>query len=233
MRAITVSLAVLCGSTAVGAVAQQVATSTPGSSSDSTAIPKKIPQYDTGTLPKPAPGTTLRGTVVYVYSFLDVRTEDMGPRMVDQLNSQLEQALNCASVQTKFLLFRDAETAAPSDEVRSESSRPMPELVPNLTEGRTSVPVMGTIARNTAAEAASGAKYRLVVLPSYMSQWGDFRSLDVSWRLTDINTGRVIWAFTTTDRIYQWGRNDVNSRARAASLVKKAMAALRKYGLIS
>lgn len=218
MRTIGAALAILWGSIAVGASAQQAPPT-------STTSPRKEPRYDTGTLPRPAPGTTLRGSVVFVYSFLDTRLDAIGVRGIDRFQDALVQAFNGAQVQAKMLPFRGSASSMVGHSLPTETTNPIPQF-PLVRETRRAVPVMETVAESRADEEAAGAKYRLVLFPAYSSEMGYTKSIDVNWTLTDIQTGKVIWVFSTTT----WYSELI--KAKLVGTIDNAMASLRKTGLI-
>ena len=169
--------------------------------------------------------TKLQGAFVYVYSFLDVRDQQFGPRMLDQLDQQLTADLSAEGVSSKVLRFKDStvgETFAQSGQQPGAWGYSGSDLIP----------VNQTIASNAADERATGARFRLIVFPANFSTQGAWQFYDVRWILIDAATGVRVWQNVYKTSHLTWWRNDEDSVNRAKGMLAKVMADLKGTGLL-
>jgi hypothetical protein len=152
---------------------------------------------------------------VYVYSFIDIRTEDLGPKMMDEMERQLALGLENRGVASEQHWFLDDPLGAAY--ARSQRAE--------------RVPVRIVIERNAEAERRFGAPYRLVVFPSEMQVDGPNYTYDIDWRLEDARTNQVVWSTTsraTHINIYSRDEDPVN---RARGLVDRLIIQMDRSGV--
>lgn len=163
-----------------------------------------------------ADGISLRGSKVYVYSFLDLRDSDLGETMVNQINMQLTRELSNSGVSMKVLNFKDSEPG------RSFAT----------TNTGLSVPVRQTIESNISEEKAQGTDYRLLIFPSKMHLSGAWKFYDIRWELIDARTERPVWSSTSKGKHLTMWKNDEDPEGRAKIIVDGVVSEFKKNGLI-
>lgn len=134
---------------------------------------------------------TLRGASIYVYSFLDVRKRDFGPRTIDAFDNQLTARLAASAVHVKLLRFENTGAGhrfRPGHMYRDT-------YYGDGLHGEDMLPVVDVVRENQDDEAQSAAQYRLIVLPTdyYRNEQKKYYTID--WFLVDVKTGQTIWQY--------------------------------------
>ena len=96
----------------------------------------------------------------------------------------------------------------------------------------TTLPLKQVVAENAADERATGARYRLVVLPSNFEVMGAGQFWNIRWSLIDIRANRVVWSTTIEGNRIIWWRTTEGAEPRAKGIVDKFMEALRAGGMV-
>lgn len=98
-----------------------------------------------------APGEPTKVDKVYIYSFVDLRSTDLGSEFMVEIEKQLGEGFRALGVEPQQHWFRRDPIFL--------------EMAVTLATGYSSarIPVREVIARNAPSEQAFGAKYRLVV----------------------------------------------------------------------
>lgn len=156
-----------------------------------------------------APGfESVRGAPVYIYSFLDAREDQFGPTMLDRTTYQLSEQLAEKGVRTQLLTFKESPLGL--------------SYVFSDTTGM--LPVDAVIRRNQPAEAALGAKYRLIIFPAAFNLYETAQSYEIRWMLVDVVTDRIVWRTSTLGSRTIWSSNDEDAEQRATTLVSGVIA---------
>ena len=161
-----------------------------------------------------APGLSLKGQPLYVYSFMDLRNIELGATMVAEVSKQLGEALTAAGVPAKVLSYKETEV------------------------GRNFINVLATVQvnpgetarRNAADEARFGTRYRMVIFPS-STKTGVIKSSVVTWTIYEAATGKLVWSTTSFVKSTTLYSNDEFPQARAKAIVTGVMAELAKSQL--
>jgi hypothetical protein len=171
----------------------------------------------------------LKGSFVYVYSFMDVREAEFGPQILNQLDSQLLAELDADGVRAKILRFKQSAVGqAYSQEEAITHAAPFEYHSP----GSDLVPVSKTIAANAPDEAATGAGFRLIEFPSSFSTQGAWRYYGVRWDLIDATSGLRIWS-----RVYNGShpvlfKNDEDAQSRAKAMLAAVIGDFKRAGFL-
>ena len=153
---------------------------------------------------------------IYVYSFLDIRSKELGPKMITEIQRQLEVGLKNHGVVSEQHWFEN-------DPVASEIAS---------TGGSERIPVREVITRNAAAERKYGARYRLIVFPIQTTTGGDWAFYDFRWTVEDTITQRVVWSTTSQGKHMNWIMTDENSSQRAKVVVDGVISEMVNSGLL-
>jgi len=97
--------------------------------------------------------------------YLDVRTGELGPNLLNEFDRQLTQQLAKSGITAKVLRFRDSE----------------PGKQYSFTSTGMQIPEITT-------------DYRLVIFPSQLTVAGAWRHYDVRWDLMDARNGKLVWS---------------------------------------
>ena len=166
--------------------------------------------------PMPGAPASLRDSFVYVYDFLDVRLEQYGDRVLAQFEMDLTDALRKVNADSKVLRFRHSRVG-----LRTE-----------IYAGTLNIPVGETVFDNLADEAAKGAKYRLIIIPSDYVLSGAWRFYKVRWILMDVHTNKRIWSYEYRGKHLVIWRTNENAVARSHKLIDAAWSEMKKAGLL-
>jgi hypothetical protein len=166
--------------------------------------------------PMPSAPASLRDSFVYIYNFLDVRTEQYGDKVLAEFDQQLIRALDLVHSGSKVLRYRN------SPAMQSSGSK----------FGSTMIPVGDTVYANLADETAVGAKYRLIVFPTAYTLSGAWRFYEVRWTLMDVRTGRKVWSYLYSGKHLVLLRTNENAAKRGEKLIKAAFDDLGRAGLL-
>jgi hypothetical protein len=158
----------------------------------------------------------LPGAGVFIYSFLDLRDQDFGAAMVQQVNAQLVAQLNARGVTTDIVTFR-------------ESSRGRATSV----TGTVSIPVDNIIRDNLAREQVLGADYRLIIVPSDITIYGSNHSYRLIWDLIDVRTGEIVWSANMNGNRTVWWNQNEDAEGRAETFVSGLIAEMTSSGLFA
>ena len=142
---------------------------------------------------------------VYVYSFIDIRTEDLGPTMMDEMERQLALGLENRGVASEQHWFLDDPLGAAYARSRRAET----------------IPVRAVIERNAANERRFGAPYRLIVFPTETSVDGPNYEYSIDWRLVDARTDQVVWSTTSHARHMNIYSRDEDSVNRARGIIDR------------
>jgi hypothetical protein len=161
-------------------------------------------------------GVSIKDTRVYVYSFLDIRANDFGPSLVNEVDTQLISSLAASGVTSKVLQFKQSAVGQGY----------------SLTGGGMTIPIGPTIKANLEDERAFNAKYRLVIFPSAMRLQGAWKMYEVRWDLFDAQTHALVWSGTSNGKHMSMYSNNENPKERAKTIVDSAMAAFAQSKLL-
>lgn len=165
---------------------------------------------------------SIAGSKVYVYSFLQVGRNAIGPGVLENVDARLTQRLSESSITVGF---GNASTVDPLDgQVRAQSY-----------DRRFRMPVTEIVDKNRGNEEEFGATYRLLIVPRYLSMSpysGDGGQYVVTWALVEIASEEIVWQ-TQLNGAYTPMLYD-NERAveRAGLLVDGAIEEMRGSGLL-
>jgi len=169
----------------------------------------------------PSAETSLRGSSIYIYTFLDVRQNEFGLKVVNQVDQQLVERFADEDVDAKVLRFRNSTIG-------------QNYLLGSGFAGSSAsvIPVEQVMAANTEDEQAVGARYRLVVFPANYEITGAWQYYEIRWVLYDIQSGRRVWSYLYSGRhLMMWSAGE-NSVKRAKKFIDKAMTALKGAGYL-
>lgn len=165
------------------------------------------------------PGTPITLTRLYVYSFLDIRSEALGPQMMHEITRQLGERLESRGVATEQHRFQDDSLAA------------------SFTGGENSavIPISRVVAGNAAAELGFGADYRLLAFPAWMElEYIDNKPWYIytfRWTLEDARTGQVVWSTTSNSAHHKVQDRDKDAVGRAGEIVNRLIREMEISGL--
>lgn len=162
---------------------------------------------------------------VYVYSFLDLRENELGPKFLGEVQRQFAEALKAKGASSAQLSFNDsplrAEYLLKEEPVRGSLTR----------QASTRVPVGEVIATNLRAEAAFGAPYRLIVFPASLTALNTGHRFDVRWDIYDARTNVRVWSATSETLHQNWISHDESPVERAKILVEGIILQMTKAGV--
>ncbi|MFZ6778710.1 hypothetical protein ACO0LD_17950 [Undibacterium sp. Ji83W] len=167
----------------------------------------------------------IRGKKLYVYSFLDVRENDLGMNLIAHFDSGLIKELAIHEVSAKVLPFR-------SSRIGSDYS---------FTQRGMKIPVNESIQDNVRDESRFQPNYRLVVFPAQVTTAVTYaasshvQSSQITWQLFDATTNTLIWSGTLAESSAMSGRgrsDDSTGKERAADIITKFINALKKDNLL-
>lgn len=167
-----------------------------------------------------AEAPSLRGSTLYIYTFIDVRQREFGPKVIDAFDTQLVSRFGAVAVEAKVLRFGNSAFAGQKTYRGGAMS------------GYNVVPVERVIAANWKEERVSGARYRLIVVPSNYRISGAWQSYELHWVLFDVETGRQVWEYDYSGRHLMMLKRDENGAKRAKKFIDNAFVDLKKIGLI-
>jgi hypothetical protein len=151
---------------------------------------------------------------VYVYSFLDLREKELGPKNLAEIERQMGEALTRHGVRNKQLWFNRAPVR---DEIALNQQKRGNWFLDLGTSAR--VPVNEVIASNAEDEKVFNPQTRLVVFPVDTVQTSTGVRIHVRWILAEAASGKVLWsAVSTTDNMNMW-KADEYPEKRAFMLV--------------
>lgn len=165
----------------------------------------------------------LRGNLVYIYSFLDVREDGYTATVLDQFDADLMARLESVSSSGKILRFKQSRLSK-TDEFHAGGSL-------HGSESR-SIPVMQTIAANQQDEIASNARYRLIVFPSNYVLSGAWRHYEIRFVLIDAITDSRVMSYNYSGRHMVLFKNSENAAARSKKIVDALFAQLTVEGFL-
>jgi hypothetical protein len=170
--------------------------------------------------------TQTRVGSVYIYSFLDLREKELGPRNIAEIERQLADTLSTHGVRSKQLWFNRAP-------VRGEIALNQEKRGNWFLDLGTSVrvPVNEVIASNAEDEKAFAPQCRLVVFPLDTTQTGTGVIFQMRWVLADIATQKVLWSATSTTNNMNMWKNDEYPEKRAFMLVDGLVKELQRVGV--
>ncbi|GEM_PF-4410747 len=186
-----------------------------------------------------APNVSLRGSTVYVYSFLDIRENELGPKLLDQFDLQLGEELRKSGVTAKVLRFKKSAAgmaflAAQREEMRRLGFYDEKTIAEGIRGGAISIPVGDTISQNVGDERRIGARYRLVIFPNETTLRPGIMgtSYAIRWDLTEIRSGHVVWSTTSEGRKVDGWKIDEDSEGRAKRIVDGVVSEMKTSGLM-
>jgi hypothetical protein len=130
------------------------------------------------------PSTPVTLSRLYVYSFLDLRVDELGSALMSEISRQLAAGLESCGVASEQHWFRD-------DPIAGQFAR---------LRGSEVVPVRRVITQNRATERAYGSDYRLIVFPVQTTVEPGWIQYDFRWTLEDTRTNRIVWSTTSRGR---------------------------------
>ena len=159
---------------------------------------------------------SIRNSKLFIYSFLDVRTGELGPSLLDEFDRQLTQQLSKSGVTVAILRFKDSE----------------PGKQYSFTSSGMQIPVRDTIVQNASNERAMGSDFRLIIFPSQMTVSGAWRFYNVRWDLVETRTGKLVWSTSSRGKHMNAWKNDEDPETRAKTIVDGIVEEMRKSNLL-
>jgi hypothetical protein len=161
-------------------------------------------------------GVSLKGTKLYIYSFLDIRDRQFGPNLLTQIDALLTRELANSQVSAKVLRFKDSETARYSTMLQEQMSVPVKEVIKSAHEN----------------ERSFGADFRLIVFPSAMTLAGAWVHYDVRWDLIESKSGKLVWSTVSQGKHMNAWKHDEDPEIRAKTIVDGIIAELKNSRLL-
>jgi len=153
---------------------------------------------------------------LYVYSFLDLRGDELGSSMMNEISRQLAAELQTRGITTEQHWFKNDPIAAEFARVR----------------GTERIPVREVIAGNQEAERRFGSDYRLIIFPSNTVESGAWYYYDFRWAIEDTRTQRAVWSTTSRGKHMNWVSSNENAGARARLIVNGLISEMTRSGLL-
>jgi hypothetical protein len=166
------------------------------------------------------PDVKLPGSLLYIYSFLDVRETEFTPKVLDQFDAALTARLGALKVSSKILRYNkikqdQGEFVANNTSVGSDSRM---------------IPVAQTIDRNLADERAAQARYRLIVFPANFETAGAWRFYEIRFILMDTADNRRAFEYVYKGKHMVMWKNSENADARSKKILDAAFVELQAKG---
>jgi hypothetical protein len=171
----------------------------------------------------PVATLSLKGEPVFVYSFLDIRKDEFGAKILAQFHSQLMDALKAGGVSPQLVLFADTTQGSLFVPARK---------IANGQHTFERPPVLQTVHDNDAREKAAGTHYRLLVLPANYEVAGAWRYYTVRWIVMDAATDRILWKGDYKGSHLVMMRTNENSEGRGRKLVEGGLTLMRSASLL-
>ncbi len=168
------------------------------------------------------PAIKLPGSLLYVYSFLDVRENEFTPKVLDQFDAALTARLDALEVSSKILRYNKAKQA------KGEF------VANNMSFGDDSrmIPVGQTIDQNLADERATQARYRLIIFPANFQSAGAWRFYDVRFTMMDTENNRPVLEYVYSGKHMVLLKNSENADARSKKILDAVFAELKRKGFL-
>lgn len=157
---------------------------------------------------------------LYVYSFLDLRGDQLGQTMIAEISRQLATEMDSRGIKIEQHWFKN-------DPIAGELAR-----VQGTERSTERIPVREVIVRNQEKERQFGSDYRLIVFPSYTLSAGAWYHYDFRWAIEDARTQRVVWSTTSRGKHMNWVSGDENAAARARVIVQGLIGEMTRSGLL-
>lgn len=154
---------------------------------------------------------------VYIYSFLDVRQNNLGNNYLAMFEPLLAEELAKRNVNSKQLWFNRSQTARHTAMMDTVTFAGL-----NHRNSTTQVPVKRTITENLADESSFGARYRMTLFPKSISNNAYAIHIDIE----DATTGKLVWYATMNGRNFNWVIADEVPEQRARLSVQSIVEAL-------
>ncbi|MCK4118389.1 energy transducer TonB [Ralstonia nicotianae] len=154
---------------------------------------------------------------LYIYSFLDVRQNNLGSNYLTMFEMLLAEELTKRNVNSKQLWFNRSQTALHTAMIDSVTLGS-----PYGRNSTTQVPVKRTIAENRANETSFGARYRMTLFPKNISNNAYAIYIDIE----DAMTGKLVWYATMNGHNFNWVIADEVPEQRARLSVQSIIEAL-------
>jgi hypothetical protein len=159
---------------------------------------------------------SLAGKKVYVYDFLDIRKEEYTPKVLDQIEGQLNTLLTQHNISSTLIRFRNtADGQFYADNSTSSV-----------------IPVQQIVEHNFSKEEEFSADYRLIVFPSRYEVFGAWRYYNIRWVVMDAYSGKSVFEYEYSGRHLVMWSNGENSESRGRKIIDALSQELSKAGLI-
>jgi hypothetical protein len=174
--------------------------------------------------------STLRGSSIFVYSFLDVRERQFGPKVLDQVDQQLIVRLRYSGIQAKILRFHDSN---PGKYFMASPGTSSGSFLYGYSRSSVDhVPIGEVVYSNLAAEREAGARYRMLILPSDYQSVGAWQYYTIRWIIQDIDSFQTVWSYEYSGRHLMLWKPDENAAKRGKKFIDNALTALTATGLL-
>ena len=150
-------------------------------------------------------------TSIYLYSFLDLREGNLGPKFLGEVKRQFSESISQEGVHAAQLWFNESP-------LRSQFS--LEAVAKDARNSSTRVPVEEVIKANQQIELSFGASHRLIAFPVFVSSSNTDEMFDIRWTLIDSHTNQVCWTTTSHSFHTKWFLGDENPQERAKTFVQ-------------
>jgi hypothetical protein len=155
---------------------------------------------------------------LYIYSFLDVREKQIGANFLQEVQRDLQDELTQRGIRSKQLWFNNSPQRAQYSLTESDQ-----RIVWRGRESTIRIPIPEVIAGNVGDERNFGARYRLVISPSGVSNTGIGFEYLVTWVMMDTRTGQVVWNASSKMKTVNLIKADEDPTGRAHLFVNGLM----------
>lgn len=160
---------------------------------------------------------------IIVYNFLDVRSEQYTPKVMDKIEPKL---LACLTQ------YGQTATVVRSQNLPFVQQHPQWHALYSGEIKSVNVPIEDFIASNAEEEKARGVHYRLNIHPTEFTITGAWRDYKILWELIDVTTNEVVWNYEYAGRHMAVWSNSENSDARSNKIILGAFQELRGKNIL-
>jgi hypothetical protein len=155
---------------------------------------------------------------IIVYNFLDVRSAQYTPKVMDRIEAKL---LSCLTQ------YRQAAAIVRSQNMPFVKQNPEWQAIYSGRIQTLTVPVEDFIASNAEEEKAKSARYRLTIQPTEFTITGAWRTYKILWELVDVKTNEAVWSYEYVGRHMAMWSDSENADSRSNKIILAAFLEMR------
>lgn len=169
---------------------------------------------------------------IYVYSFMDLREKEIGPKLMLHFRQQLTTQLKEIGIESRQLWFNDSPIRADFSIVKTPAGTTQEGgslVTRNVIKA---VPIAQMVEANRSSESEFAPTHRMLIFPEDVFSGNARTGYQLRWDIVDARTGKLEWTTRSSTSNFNWWTSDEAPAQRARVLAEGIITQMRGNGVL-